>query len=1455
MGPSGPSQRGPPWGAGFHIPCAFRPSTYVRQSIRCLAISPDVRVVAAACESGQVYIWRRVLDEAAIARGDCGSGWRLESAALSLSGWLGPEEVISLDFCGVPGAAQLLGLPSELLLVCLLPDGRLRLLDPSDGRCVAVVPCPQQPNSEAAGGPAGAAAAAGTSVSAGSANAAAASLAILEDGRHAAMAGACDPVVVDLLTGRLAMKLRFSSESALCAFATPRRRRLGACAAPPPGSGSMLQLAAVSGDTVFVWHLPTSFSASSDAGPLPVLSFVFARGYGRLLDGDGLVALALESGLLMLSLHGRLLLWLLGDVARQPEALAGSPPLVDTALVDGAGAELLPLGLRGGAQLQARNASSSKRLWTLPVRCRRAGCRSWSPPALVSAPNTASSSRLGSNAEHAQAKSSALLVVAWTQAGRLLCGKVDLESGAGSLEYSFFLHSWGQAPLGCAADVPACFRWCSNDESLIALVVGAQGDTLHMGFALTHRHRPHWRRAACLADLWGLVGETGSEAEVLSPSTNATVASAALVEVRGAPWVAMGFSNSGRPMCAVPLTGDAQAAVRLPVPNDVCLGEPCCLVAVTDFLAAGDDHGLVCWWALPDWSFAGHRRPLYDAPVVHMACVWGPRHGANAAAALVPVPALLVSLDFMGRCEVIDLKACKVTCVLQSQSGPSFWLEEPLRFMQDSASCYIFAATPSKTCVWDAESGAFERSVPSNAGLFAEADASAAIAAQGNCTPGLRCPALAAPGFGGGQAVNWRSVSASRAGLGTDVALCRLGEVMLDGPLWRLPVLLVSPSAFLVQSSASAESADHPSPETAGTATAAPSTAAWVEGGPCMVDNPAAPMPWLVGSRSEALCAQLQLMSRAAGPKTSGRGFRRKPSSPFVVGAFGVDESLSFPLPHWQRSLAPQSAPSSPRRSDVRGGADGLRTSTASSSVSTPQCLSSMSESVLRSLEDRASSVRAARGSAQRDSSLEPAIQLELVCGSCPQAGLELLARLLLHAEALPALLQRCAFPALRRLLAEASPAATCRAVSTWMRVLRLHSQSPRSPAHDASLRNCAFGSPAALSDAAAILMAMVAHAQGVRRFERSCGAGATELVTQALCARMFARSCGRRMQSLACEAFAMGFALWRQHLPAALPKKQSGAVRSRMPSGVAGAGSSPTPPAAQPPPPPSSATLSGVATNGPPPPSAESADRSPSPERARTIDEDLEWLAVQVLALSQEPSLAQSCFPVMMQVGAADPVTLLVVMGKAARRTDMGPAYASSALFTLVAFIHRCSGKVLPLLPRFTEVVLRCLEPSDPTLRRQSLMAVTSALHQLVQTFPMVAFHQTSQKFAVGTGDGLVVIYDLRTATKWRILEGHSGAIAALAFSKDGSKLGSYSSQDGSVRMWQCSTQGLLGGLLGSGGRCLKAHRLPPQALDSEIAGLPLATRWRDVSMAWTEQGAFRLVRESGDTVHFKPE
>jgi WD40 repeat protein len=115
------------------------------------------------------------------------------------------------------------------------------------------------------------------------------------------------------------------------------------------------------------------------------------------------------------------------------------------------------------------------------------------------------------------------------------------------------------------------------------------------------------------------------------------------------------------------------------------------------------------------------------------------------------------------------------------------------------------------------------------------------------------------------------------------------------------------------------------------------------------------------------------------------------------------------------------------------------------------------------------------------------------------------------------------------------------------------------------------------------------------------------------------------------------------------------------------------------------------------------------------------------------------------------------------------------------------------------------------------------------VQIFPMCCFHQKSQRFAIGTIQGSVIVYDLRTATRWKVFgntttsssssstkteaqrrepessdreEGEEeqrasppsrACILSLAFSEDGSLLASYSWDKGHVVVWQCGGGGFL--------------------------------------------------------------
>ena len=78
-----------------------------------------------------------------------------------------------------------------------------------------------------------------------------------------------------------------------------------------------------------------------------------------------------------------------------------------------------------------------------------------------------------------------------------------------------------------------------------------------------------------------------------------------------------------------------------------------------------------------------------------------------------------------------------------------------------------------------------------------------------------------------------------------------------------------------------------------------------------------------------------------------------------------------------------------------------------------------------------------------------------------------------------------------------------------------------------------------------------------------------------------------------------------------------------------------------------------------------------------------------------------------------------------------------------------------------------------------------------------------------VGTVEAVIVIYDLRTATKWRILEGHRAALSSLEFTESGAKLASYSARECCVWSWQGLPTGFV--FLGAHDRSGFDHRQPP--------------------------------------------
>ena len=96
-----------------------------------------------------------------------------------------------------------------------------------------------------------------------------------------------------------------------------------------------------------------------------------------------------------------------------------------------------------------------------------------------------------------------------------------------------------------------------------------------------------------------------------------------------------------------------------------------------------------------------------------------------------------------------------------------------------------------------------------------------------------------------------------------------------------------------------------------------------------------------------------------------------------------------------------------------------------------------------------------------------------------------------------------------------------------------------------------------------------------------------------------------------------------------------------------------------------------------------------------------------------------------------------------------------------------------------------------------------------LILKLPMVAFCQVRQRLAIGTLDNLVVVYDLKTASQWKILKGHTGPVCAVQFDHTGDFLASYSSIDASLKIWKLKS-GILQDLIwNSSSNALKTVQL----------------------------------------------
>jgi WD40 repeat protein len=172
------------------------------------------------------------------------------------------------------------------------------------------------------------------------------------------------------------------------------------------------------------------------------------------------------------------------------------------------------------------------------------------------------------------------------------------------------------------------------------------------------------------------------------------------------------------------------------------------------------------------------------------------------------------------------------------------------------------------------------------------------------------------------------------------------------------------------------------------------------------------------------------------------------------------------------------------------------------------------------------------------------------------------------------------------------------------------------------------------------------------------------------------------------------------------------------------------------------------------------------------------------------------------------------------------------------------------------------------PYYRKHCLAICQTLLSEILKRFPMCSFHPPTQRFAVGThtsGTGAtatdgqldqldrlfitpgpqthsIVIYDLRTASKWRVFDGHDSPVCCVSFAPSGDLLASYSAEDATARTWKSGTPGFFGSFQSIQTSHLKSIDLGAASDDASTSNSVL----KNCKIDWNTSSEFKLTREN---------
>eukprot|EP00039_Didymoeca_costata_P022042 m.3554 g.3554 ORF g.3554 m.3554 type:complete len:1194 (-) comp2786_c0_seq2:201-3782(-) len=177
-----------------------------------------------------------------------------------------------------------------------------------------------------------------------------------------------------------------------------------------------------------------------------------------------------------------------------------------------------------------------------------------------------------------------------------------------------------------------------------------------------------------------------------------------------------------------------------------------------------------------------------------------------------------------------------------------------------------------------------------------------------------------------------------------------------------------------------------------------------------------------------------------------------------------------------------------------------------------------------------------------------------------------------------------------------------------------------------------------------------------------------------------------------------------------------------------------------------------------------------------------------------------------------------------------------ASVLKVLKSLVKKQPMVLSSELPKVVDVVVRCFDPNLPKIREACFKSAMSVIHEMCPAYPMMSLFRPSYRLAVGGSDGLINIYDLKSATRWQAIPAHSSPITALAFSHDGKILASFSLSEKIIRVWHVT--GSFFSMLGSAPRCTASF-----VVSGVIEELTETEVMQLLTLVWTDKKVLRLV------------